>query len=312
VDFSYLLEKISNAKINNFPFRHIQINDLFKPEDFQRIIKSYDVALSPCRSDQNLFDILSQSGYKIIKFPGCTVDKTEYINWHKNKSSVQKTNSACEGFGTVLRLISPKTDILKCLQKFLHSKEFIDCISSKFNIDSENCSYDAGIQKYLDGYEISPHPDVRGKALTYMVNINSDPNSQNNIHHTSYLKFKNEFNYVKEFWEGNEKYDRCWVPWSWCNIIKQQVENNSMVMFSPSSNTMHAVKANYDHLNHQRTQLYGNLWYKKSSGESTPNWERLALSKNIEQEDKNLRYKFINRIKNKMPYKIKKILFKEN
>lgn len=35
--------------------------------------------------------------------------------------------------------------------------------------------------------------------------------------------------------------------------------------FSPSDDTLHAVKARYDHLVAQRTQMYGNLWYEKQS-----------------------------------------------
>ena len=36
-------------------------------------------------------------------------------------------------------------------------------------------------------------------------------------------------------------------------------KNNSIVIFKPSVDTLHAVKMKYDHTKFQRTQLYGNL-----------------------------------------------------
>ena len=36
-------------------------------------------------------------------------------------------------------------------------------------------------------------------------------------------------------------------------------------MFAPDYNTLHAVKLDYDHTKLQRTQVYGNLWYKNDS-----------------------------------------------
>ena len=45
-----------------------------------------------------------------------------------------------------------------------------------------------------------------------------------------------------------------------------------VLSFSPNHDTMHAVKADYDHLNSQRTQLYGNLWYRTSNVELKPEW----------------------------------------
>jgi hypothetical protein len=37
------------------------------------------------------------------------------------------------------------------------------------------------------------------------------------------------------------------------------------VFFTPSDASMHAIKANYDHLRTQRTQVYGNLWYERTA-----------------------------------------------
>ena len=141
----------------------------------------------------------------------------------------------------------------------------------------EDCLIDGGIQKYLDGYEISPHPDTRKKAATFMVNINPTDKSEKLNHHTHYLKFKKTYSYVEEFWKGNLDIDRAWVPWEWAETVKQQSKNNSIVLFSPSDDTLHGVKASYNHLTTQRTQLYGNLWYKLSPAKKTLEWERLDL-----------------------------------
>lgn len=46
-------------------------------------------------------------------------------------------------------------------------------------------------------------------------------------------------------------------------------------MFAPNDDTMNGVKANYDHLLTQRTQLYGNLWFQEAKTIGLVNWEKL-------------------------------------
>lgn len=277
MNLSYIIEKINASTISEFPFKHLEINDLFDEHDFEEIINSPEIKIKKAKDDETLFEELFAKDYRIIAFPGCTENYKEYIKWHKGEKTSQEINTSCEGFGVVMRLQSPKSAAINALQSFLMSKEFVNCIAKKFDVKPDNCNYDAGIQKYLDGYEISPHPDIRRKALTYMVNINPSPNSSENEHHTSYLQFKPEWNYVSEFWKGNKNVDRCWVPWDWCEVKTQQRKNNSIVIFSPDNNTIHAVKASYDHLTHQRTQLYGNLWFKECVASGKPKWEDLLI-----------------------------------
>lgn len=274
--FDYVINKIIGAELISEPFEHIQIHDLFNEEDLDEILSSPEIRINKVNTDKELISELLDSGYKVIEFPGCTTKISEYLKWHKNKNAIGKTNSSCEGFGVVLRLKEYSTPIICDLIEFLNSKELKETIAEKFNI-SRTCTYDAGIQKYLDGYEISPHPDIRRKAATYMVNINPHSNSESLDHHTHYLTFNKSRSYIKEFWSGNKEFDRCWVPWNWCNTVKRQVENNSMVLFSPSNDTMHSVKADYDHLEAQRTQLYGNLWYEQKEILDTPSWEDLNI-----------------------------------
>jgi len=277
-DFFYLIKKIESYDFEYEPFKHIYIEDFFSKEHFKEIIRSSEIALPKAANDKELIDSLLENGFKQIPFPGCIEDVSEYINWHQRGKGAPR-HTACEGFGMTFRLFKFSTLILRELNNFLLSKEFNQVIAKKFNIVYENCLVDGGIQKYLDGYEISPHPDVRKKAATFMVNINQSNESEKQNHHTHYLKLKKTHKYIQEFWEGNKNIDRSWLPWNWAKTIKQQKKNNSIVLFSPSNDTLHGIKADYDHLQFQRTQLYGNLWYKESSIDKVLEWEDLDLSR---------------------------------
>ena len=277
MSFSYILEKIKTADFVQSPFRYLQINDFFSDEHFSAITAAPEIKVSSVNSDEHLFDSLIERGYKIIDFPGCITNKDEYVKWHHTKATTRVTNTACEGFGVTLRLMSARTPIVTELIEFMNGQTFQGALAEKFGIGQETFFYDGGIQKYLDGYEISPHPDIRQKALTYMVNVNPSSDSERNDHHTHYLRFRDEYKYVKAYWEGNPGQERCWVPWDWCVSEAMQRENNSIVVFSPNNETMHGVKASYDHLSTQRTQLYGNFWHNKVELEGHPKWEDFVV-----------------------------------
>ena len=299
MQFDYIIEKINNTELSTSPFLHLELNNLFTPEHFEQLVRAKELNISDCKNDKDLFEKLFNNGYKIIDFPGCINDHEEYIKWHEHKHASQKINTACEGFGIVLRLKQPESTIVRELTSFLESDEFIQCISRKFGVQADECNYDSGIQKYLDGYEISPHPDIRRKALTYMVNLNPSINSELSDHHTYYMKFKPEYTYIREYWKGNKNVDTCWVPWEWCNTVKQQTKNNSIVIFSPNNETLHAVKAKYDHLQYQRTQLYGNLWYKENPCDVQGRaWESLVIDQSTQRDESGISRLIPWRIKN--------------
>lgn len=304
-NFTYLSEKIFEAKFQENPFNHIYIENFLSEEHFLEIINSSEINSKSYKNDEELIENLINNGFKPIGFPGCITDIEKYIKWHKGNLKTS-LHSACEGFGMALRLFNFKSEILKELNLFISSNEFNETIAEKFKINFKECTIDTGIQKYLDGYEISPHPDVRKKATTFMVNINPNQNSEKVNYHTHYLKFKKEYEYVKEFWKGNENIDRVWVPWNWTKSIKQQTKNNSIVLFSPSNDTLHAVKAKYDHLTTQRTQLYGNLWYNSQPAKKTLEWEYLDFSKNLET----IEATFTQKLYSKFPSSIKNIVKK--
>jgi hypothetical protein len=279
-NFKYLTEKIANAEIRKFPFDHIYIENFFSNEHFEELVKCSQIDLKESKDDRDLIDRILSSGYKIISFPGCITNKEEYLKWHKDKKVSHLQSTSNEGFGMVFRLTTFQHPLLSSINEYLIGPEFNQIIADKFKIDINLCNADAGIQKYLDGYEISPHPDIRKKATTFMVNINPGEETELIDYHTHYMKFVNDFKYVEEFWKNNKEVDRCWVPWNWCETVFRQTENNSIVIFSPSDSTLHAVKATYNHLLTQRTQLYGNLWYKESLTKSTPKWEYFNEIKN--------------------------------
>lgn len=259
--FDYLLRKIEAAPFSDDPFRHIYIEDFLAPEHFDAVVKLKQIDFQPQQDTESLLDALHGGGYEIIPFPGCVTSRQEYLDWFHGRSK-RSYHEATEGFGAVFRLMRFDDPLLDELNAFLLSDELKTVVSQKFEIDRP-VDIDAGIQKYLHGYEISPHPDIRRKAATWMLNINPGEASEQYDYHTHYMRLKPEWKFVGEFWRHNEAFDRDWLPWDWCETVKRQPRNNSIVLFSPSNDTLHAVKANYDHLKSQRTQLYGNLWYER-------------------------------------------------
>ena len=255
------ITKIKDASFSEVPFRHIALEEFIDPKYFDEITRSDEINLSQAVDTRYLVQNLWGLGWNEILFPGTTTSLEDYILWEKGLKGDSNVDT-CEGFGMVFRLKSPGSSILSEVQNILASDEFVSALCDKFELQFEQVYPDTGIQKYLNGYEISPHPDVRSKALTFMVNINPMHNSESLDYHTKYLRFIDKYRYVQEFWKHNPEYDRCWVPWSWCERVFEQKKNNSIVIFAPSDSSIHGVKASYDHLNTQRTQLYGNLWYR--------------------------------------------------
>ncbi|AWN41206.1 hypothetical protein [Methylobacterium durans] len=276
--FAYLIRKLRDAPVSDEPFRHVSIEDFFSDEHFGAITSAAEIAIGRAEDDQGLIEALHAAGYREINFPGTTTDLASYIAWHAKRDLDVPENGAmtnrdlCEGVGVTLRLQSARTALIGDLMTFLRSDAWLDAIAAKFAIDRAAVYADGGIQKYLDGYEISPHADIRAKALTYMVNINPSDRSADIDYHTHYMRFRREKAYVQAFWNGNPDLDRCWVPWSWCETVKRQTRNNTIVLFQPADDTLHAVRARYDHLETQRTQLYGNLWFHRSRTTGKPSW----------------------------------------
>ena len=292
--FEYLKEKIKKASFIKFPFKHLYIENFFNNDHFDEIINSKEIAPPLCNSDKTLINGLIEKGFSPITMAGATINVDSYIELRNKGEKLNAENSACEALGVVLRLEKIKSSILKSVTNFLYGENFNKTVAEKFEIKFDDCFIDGGIQKYLDGYEISPHPDIRRKATTFMININPSKKSEKMNHHTHYSILKNKYSYLREFWEYNKEIDRCWIPWDWTQTIKQQTKNNSVVLFSPDNDTIHAVKANYDHLVTQRTQLYGNLWYKNPKPTESLKWEELDIKSKLSPMNTNSQSSEIN------------------
>ncbi|MBQ0732907.1 hypothetical protein [Aquimarina celericrescens] len=273
-EFDYLIEKIEAANFRNDPFRFIQIENFLSDAHFNEVITATEINRPPATSTENLIEDLQQNGYQVQVFPGCTTSIKKYLKAY-NAEEWPVDKELLEGFGLVFRLKHYSTPLLKRLVEFLNTPKFKAALEKKFGIKEPN-HIETAFQKYLHAYEISPHPDSRRKAVTYMLNLNTHKDSEKMDIHTHLLKFKPERVYIRDFWKNNKDIERCWVPWHWCESIFETRPNNSISLFAPSNDTLHAVKLNYDHLQYQRTQLYGNLWYNGGKPPYFPSYKDIA------------------------------------
>jgi hypothetical protein len=276
-NFTYLIDKINKASFIYDPFKYIYLENFFTEEDFREITFSKEIFLSEYQTTERLIDSLIEDNYKPQPFPGCTTNISDYLHWFNNRrivNGIKKDQELLEGFGITMRLQQYKTPILEDLFNFFNSIEWHNCIKQKFEKIEDITSIDTAIQKYLSGYEISPHPDIRQKCLTYMININPSELAEKEDIHTHFMTFNDDKKWIYNFWKDNQNVDRCWVPWSWATTKFKQNKNNSITLFAPSNNTLHGVKLNYNHCKYQRTQFYGNLWYKKNNLKEV-NWNYL-------------------------------------
>ena len=276
-DYNYLIEKINNQPMNTSPFDFVYCEDFFSEEHFAQITSATQVNVPKFASTEAMCEQLQTVyDYKPVSFPGCIEDVDSYIAWYNEQSDDYNTanKDLLEGVGIAFRLQSYQDTILEELVEFFNSDAWHACIKNKFSKTRET-RVETAIQKYVSGYEISPHPDIRRKCATYMININH-PQAEHLGLHTHFMEFVEDKKHIYDYWENNSDVDRCWVPWSWADTKFEHTKNNSITMFAPNSRTMHAVKLDYDHLQFQRTQFYGNLWYTNSEKLPKATWRDLT------------------------------------
>jgi len=258
--FHYLLEKISSAEFNSDPFSHIEIRDFFSKEHFDLIVSDPQIRLDTQENTKSMIENLLELGYFPCNFAGVTPDIDVYLNCRETDNwPVDKRRT--DRIGMVFQLRFIRNYIIKELMDFLRGHDFLKCLCEKFSISENEIKRQFSIQKYLDGYEISPHPDNYKKKLTFLLNINPDDKlSTVNDLHTKLLEFKPEKKFISEYWKYNIDYNRDAVPWDWTVTKKIINRNNTLLMFAPNERTLHAVKLDYDHTKTQRTQIYGNIF----------------------------------------------------
>tara|TARA_R100001591_G_scaffold67014_1_gene76245 strand:- start:329 stop:1195 length:867 start_codon:yes stop_codon:yes gene_type:complete len=273
--FKYISEKILDSNIEEYPFKHVVIEDLLSKEHLDMILNDSQIHFDEVENTKELIETLFKKNYAVQTFPGCIVNPSEYIERYEKKDFPigKGKDLPIEAFGMTFRLTQYNNPLIKELVEYMNGMEFKDALVRKFDLKFETNIVTA-IQKNLSHYEISPHPDVREKGLTYLLNINKDSSIDDEPVHTHLLKFKKEWEFIYDYWKTNLSENRCWVPWDWCDTAKMTNKNNSIVIFSPDVDTLHGVKLNYDHTKFQRTQLYGNLM---GIGKVIPqmNWRKL-------------------------------------
>ncbi|HEY1709219.1 MAG TPA: hypothetical protein VGG10_13200, partial [Rhizomicrobium sp.] len=189
-EYHYIAQKIRDAKFISQPFPHLLIENFLSDEHFEMLIKDRQVNLPEMASTAEVIDTLQDVGYVIQKFPGCITDKDEYLrcleqnDWAVNRNKVGSVGLAFR----LQRYSNPK---VQRLVEYMNSPLFKSAMEDKFNIKQPTKILTA-IQKYLTGYEISPHPDTRQKCLTYLVNINTSNDAQSMELHTHLLRFTPE------------------------------------------------------------------------------------------------------------------------
>lgn len=276
-NFNYLIDKIYNANFLSEPFKFIYLENFFKEEHFNEIINARQIDTPDFKNSEQLInELIHQYKYYPQQFPGCVTDVNQYLKWigtRQIQKGIKENQELLEGFGLALRLKDYQSTILKELIDFFNSTEFHNCLKEKFE-KTDFTTVETAIQKYLTGYEISPHPDIRRKCLTYMININPSDQSEKTNLHTYFMSLNEDKKWIYDYWKNNTNVDRCWIPWKWAKPVFNQRKNNSITIFAPDNNTIHAVKLDYDHCKFQRTQFYGNLWYSKYNFIHS-NWKKL-------------------------------------
>ena len=276
-NLNYLAVKVLNANISYEPFEHIVIENFLSKDHIDTILNDKQIHFNSCENTKKLIDILEEKHYQIQGFPGCSTDIEDYMSRCKNKNwPTERNGTPVETFGITFRLKKYINPMIKEIVDYMGSEDFQKALSEKFNIKKETYAISA-IQKNLSHYEISPHPDTRRKAMTYLLNINKDNKAEKLDIHTHLLKFKKSYDKVYRIWEEKNQFDRCWVPWEWCDTERMIRKNNTIVIFPTTNRSLHAVKLNYNHCDFQRTQIYGNLMYKDIKKVPQRNYKEVEL-----------------------------------
>jgi len=293
--FYYLLEKIKKADFNYEPYKHISILSFFSEEHFEKIIKDKQILIEKMNDTGALISELENRGYVSVAFPGSITSVKDYIAYIDDEKNFNRDlitgygNRVINSYGLTMRLKKYQSSFLKDLMGFLNSEIFKQTLLNKFDI-AETTDIETDIQKNLNKYEISPHCDTKNKALTFLTNIYTDKECEKQEMHTRLMVLKDERKYLYDLWKYNEQIDTTWLPWDWCNQVGERNINNSLLIFKPAHDTLHAVKVEYNHLQYQRNQIYGNLYYTKKGNLVTRyngDYTMVDVLGNFEKRNKN-------------------------
>ena len=231
----YILEKIKSAKIIEKPFPHIIIPNFLEENDIENIIDNIEI--------DNLNQI--DKKYKKVVYPGA-------------KSATEELTQRPTGVGLVYALKEEYSKNNIKLNKILNSEDFKNVLFKKLNIPINIDGWNVfQINKDLNGYEISPHPDITGKVITYQINLSNTDNLDNYDLSTKFHSIKPEcLKYIDALSKKNK---RPWGKWEWFDKGKSiPYKQNTFMAFAPSDISYHSVKLeNYPQEKYQRTMLRG-------------------------------------------------------
>ena len=232
---NYILKKIEDAEIILKPFPHIIISNFLEDGDLIDVLNNIDI------DNLNVID----KKYKLVQYPGA-------------KSTTEELTKRPTGVGLVYALKEEYSKNNIKLNTILDSDEFKQALFEKFkiptNIDGWNVYQ---INKDLNGYEISPHPDITGKVITYQLNLSNTNILDNYDLGTKFHTIKPEF--LKNIKKLSTKQPRPWGKWDWFDKGKSiPYKQNTFMAFAPSDISYHSVKLeNYPQEKYQRTMLRG-------------------------------------------------------
>ncbi|MEL6687284.1 MAG: hypothetical protein AAFP97_06665 [Pseudomonadota bacterium] len=249
----YLAKKIDKAEFTEEPFRHVTIDDFLPQEIMEEVLR-----ISYVEPQKSVSGIKKQLGddWKIMPFPGCAKSWTDYRL--SRLLGLPLSDPRVDGRGLALRYVGTEP-VSALIRNAMTGPAVVSVLKEKLGITRKIVA-DNGIQKYLDGYEISPHPDPLSKAITILVNMGVG-GVETEGSGTRLLKFKASRDYVSQFWKNNNDVAPDWVKWDWCEQVASYDKVNQLLFFAPNEKSLHAVKCDYDHLQSQRSQIYGDFWY---------------------------------------------------
>ena len=132
-EFEYILTKISDAKIINDPFPHLDIKNFLSEEHLDLIIKDNQIHFEKLEEHDKLYDTLIANGWTIQDFPGCINNWKEYKEFLENHKTYTST-SPVETVGITFRLKTYRNKKIQDLINFMNSTAFHEVLRKKFNI----------------------------------------------------------------------------------------------------------------------------------------------------------------------------------
>ena len=265
--FACVTEKIKAEPIAHEPFPHIYISEVFPSEYYEAILNR----------------IATVGKFVPALYPGVAVDlKAENFRDH---------GLTCQNLD--------EDEELSHLYKFLKSERFSRVLLDKFSAsnswgmrgsaipDDKHVYFANGrsdfttvfdLHKDLPGYEISPHPDIPSKIVTFLFYLTRDdrlrefgtllctPTPRAKLegalgapHSRGYSLLERTVNSVMRSPYGFGQRDG-WFPWDMFRIAKvAEALPNSLLVFAPNSDSYHAVRMNIpaEHPVQERLTLRG-------------------------------------------------------